>query len=335
MGFESRRGQQLAEGRGVAEQRGTEIVSDDLGQRGAEQGGERAVGALDPAALVHDRDALAHVGFGRIDQPLAPVQVLERARIEQGVSAAEAEARSASIGTLGTLVGSAGAPLPDAGSSLTTPGPVMLQRTLRALADAGVRTVAMEVSSHSLAQRRVEGVRFVAAVFTNFTRDHLDYHGTMDAYFDAKASLVSHLETGGVAVVNDDDRAWDALPIAPRRVTFGVASTRADVRAEDLHLCPDGARFRCRGVEYHSPLAGRHGVSNVLAAPGPGPGAGEYAVAVSFMVTRTRGEQGYQLFTGRREDTLRRQPGGALRIARRRIFVDQTVITATSLSILF
>ncbi len=76
------------------------------------------------------------------------------------------------------------------GAALTTPGPVELQRTLRALVDAGVRTVAMEVSSHSLDQRRVEGLVFAAAVFTNLTRDHLDYHGTMEAYFAPKARLV-------------------------------------------------------------------------------------------------------------------------------------------------
>jgi PAH dioxygenase small subunit len=81
------------------------------------------------------------------------------------------------------------------------------------------------------------------------------------------------------------------------------------------------------------PSRTRHFVSNVLAAAGER--AGEYAVNVNFMVTRSRGDQGYQFFTGRRDDTLRRDPAGQLRIARRRILVDQTVITATNLSILF
>ena len=80
---------------------------------------------------------------------------------------------SASIGTLGVLVGSEGEVLPG-GGGLTTPGPVELQRILRDLVDRGVRTVAMEVSSHSLDQRRVDGLEFDAAVFTNLTRDHLD-----------------------------------------------------------------------------------------------------------------------------------------------------------------
>src|SRR5690606_5124342 len=88
---------------------------------------------------------------------------------------------AASIGTLGVLVGSEGEALPG-GGGLTTPGPVELQRVLRALVDRGVKYVAMEVSSHSIHQRRVAGLQFAAAVFTNLTRDHLDYHGTMEAY---------------------------------------------------------------------------------------------------------------------------------------------------------
>ncbi|MFN9213044.1 MAG: Mur ligase family protein, partial [Gemmatimonadota bacterium] len=131
------------------------------------------------------------------------------------------DAPAASIGTLGVLTGSAGLVVPG-GSGLTTPGPVELQRVLRLLADRGVRTVAMETSSHALHQRRIEGVRFEAAVFTNLTRDHLDYHGTMEAYFAAKASLVEWLAPDGVAVVNADDPAWASLAVPGRRVTFGL-----------------------------------------------------------------------------------------------------------------
>jgi 3-phenylpropionate/cinnamic acid dioxygenase small subunit len=81
------------------------------------------------------------------------------------------------------------------------------------------------------------------------------------------------------------------------------------------------------------PSRTRHFISNVLLAPGER--TNEYKVVCSFMVTRTRADRGYQLFTGRREDTLRREADGRLKIARRRILVDQTVITATNLSILF
>lgn len=98
-------------------------------------------------------------------------------------------------------------------------------------------------------------------------------------------------------------------------------------------------RTRVRRLETESawaetpPSRTRHFVSNVLATAGAH--AGEYAVSVNFMLTRSRGDQGYQLFTGRREDTLRRDSAGQLRIARRRILIDQTVITATNLSVLF
>jgi 3-phenylpropionate/cinnamic acid dioxygenase small subunit len=81
------------------------------------------------------------------------------------------------------------------------------------------------------------------------------------------------------------------------------------------------------------PSRTRHFVSNVLVRPGSQ--ANEYAVSVNFLISRSRGDQGYQFFTGRREDTLRRDPSGQIRIARRRILVDQTVLTATNLSILF
>ncbi len=182
----------------------------------------------------------------------------------------DARARSASIGTLGVLVGSAGEALKGTSGSLTTPGPIELQRTLRALADAGVRTVAIEVSSHALHQQRVEGIRFAAAVFTNLTRDHLDYHGTMEAYFAAKASLVSHLSADGVAIVNSDDRAWNALPFAPRRVTFGVTSARAEVRAEQVTFDSGGSSWRlttnAASAAVHLPLIGDFNVANALGA---------------------------------------------------------------------
>jgi UDP-N-acetylmuramoyl-L-alanyl-D-glutamate--2,6-diaminopimelate ligase len=190
----------------------------------------------------------------------------------------EPGARSASIGTLGTMVGSAGEPLAGSGASLTTPGPVELQRTLRALGDVGVRTVAMEVSSHSLHQHRVEGVRFAAAVFTNFTRDHLDYHGTMEAYFAAKAALMAQLADAGAAVVNADDRAWDALPRAPRRVTFGLAKG-ADVRATHVGFTSAGSEWLLvTHDESHAvqlPLIGDFNVANALGAA-----AGAYALGM-------------------------------------------------------
>ena len=178
--------------------------------------------------------------------------------------------RSASIGTLGVLTG-AGQALAG-GEGLTTPGPVELQRVLRVLVDAGVGAAAMEVSSHSLDQRRVEGLCFDAAVFTNLTRDHLDYHGSMDGYLAAKAKLVEYLKPSGVAVVNVDDAAWSSLPRIPFTLTVGVTSPDALVRATDVRYGPRGSEWTLRtereAFPVVLPLIGAFNVANAVAAAG-------------------------------------------------------------------
>jgi UDP-N-acetylmuramoyl-L-alanyl-D-glutamate--2,6-diaminopimelate ligase len=175
---------------------------------------------------------------------------------------------SASIGTLGVLVGSEGHVLPG-GSGLTTPGPVELQRVLRELADRGVRTIAMEVSSHSLDQRRIDGLEFDVAVFTNLTRDHLDYHGTMEKYLEAKVRLVDYLKTKGTAVVNADAPAWKSLPRRSLSMTFAIRAD-ADIRAQDIRFTSEGSEWRLmtsRGsADVSLPLIGDVNVENALAA---------------------------------------------------------------------
>jgi UDP-N-acetylmuramoyl-L-alanyl-D-glutamate--2,6-diaminopimelate ligase len=175
---------------------------------------------------------------------------------------------SASIGTLGVLVGSEGDVLPG-GSGLTTPGPVELQRVLRTLVDRGVRTVAMEVSSHSLDQRRVDGLEFDVAVFTNLTRDHLDYHGTMEAYLEAKARLLDYLKSDGTVVVNADASEWKSLATKTRPLTFGIRAA-ADIRAQAIRYTPHGSEWKLdtpRGsADVTLPLIGDVNVENALAA---------------------------------------------------------------------
>ena len=175
---------------------------------------------------------------------------------------------AASIGTLGVLVGSAGEPMPG-GHGLTTPGPVELQRVLRQLLDRGVCTVAMEVSSHSLDQRRVECVSFAVAVFTNLTRDHLDYHGTMAAYRAAKLRLIGLLARDGVALFNGDDAAWREVNTAPRMWSYGI-DTPADVTARDVEFHTQGSRFLLvapdGALPVVLPLIGDFNVANALAA---------------------------------------------------------------------
>jgi len=176
---------------------------------------------------------------------------------------------SASIGTLGVLIGSEGAPL-EGGGGLTTPGPIELQRVFRALVDRGVRRVAMEVSSHSLHQRRVEGVSFDVATFTNLTRDHLDYHGTMEAYFAAKARLLEHLLPRGTVVTNLDDVAWLKLTSEHRRVGFSTRLATAEVHSENVRFGPRGSEFvLCLGTDREDvrlPLIGDFNVANAVGA---------------------------------------------------------------------
>lgn len=173
------------------------------------------------------------------------------------------------LGTLGACDGS-GAAVPG-GSPLTTPGPVDLQQVLAHLRDRGVRTVAMEVSSHALHQGRVYGLQFAAGIYTNLTHEHLDYHGDLDAYLAAKALLSQYLAPEGVEVVNADDAAWEQLPRVPqrRRVTFGLHPS-ADVRASAVTFEPAGTRFLLhlgdRDLQVQLPLMGEFNVSNALGA---------------------------------------------------------------------
>jgi UDP-N-acetylmuramoyl-L-alanyl-D-glutamate--2,6-diaminopimelate ligase len=171
------------------------------------------------------------------------------------------------IGTLGAFDPAGGTVESEAGN-LTTPGPIDLQATLAALVARGARGVAMEVSSHSLDQGRVEGLIFRAAIFTNLTRDHLDYHETFDAYFAAKAKLAGYLADAGLAVINADDAAWARLPRTPRRITFSATSHPADVTARDVQVDSKGARFTLVTTQgrhpVELPLLGRFNVANAL-----------------------------------------------------------------------
>ena len=177
--------------------------------------------------------------------------------------------RSASIGTLGVLIGSQGEPM-EGGSGLTTPGPIELQHLFRELIDRGVARLAMEVSSHALDQSRVEGVEYDVAIFTNLTRDHLDYHGTMEKYYAAKARLLDYIRPHGTAVVNLDDQAWKDLPIGRRRVTFSERVRTAEVHAANIRFEPRGSEWdlTLAGESYQVrlPLIGDFNVSNALGA---------------------------------------------------------------------
>jgi len=164
----------------------------------------------------------------------------------------------ATIGTLGAALGAQRWELAN-----TTPLALELHAVLAALRDGGAASVAMEVSSHALALGRVDEVRFAVAVFTNLTRDHLDFHGTFEQYARAKRRI---FELAPRAAINVDDAAGIAFARAfPSATTYAIDAP-AQVRAEGLVLEADGSRFSVDGTAVHVLLRGRFNAYNALAA---------------------------------------------------------------------
>jgi UDP-N-acetylmuramoyl-L-alanyl-D-glutamate--2,6-diaminopimelate ligase len=191
----------------------------------------------------------------------------------------------------------------------TTPESSDLQALFREMVDAGCRHAVLEVSSHSLALKRVHGLRFAVAVFTNLTRDHLDFHGDMDAYFAAKRVLFeSLLREDGHAIVNlDDDRGEELVHASRGRVwTYSAASAKADLVAEDVRLSLGGTRFTARTpagpLAIESALLGLFNVENVLAAIGAALALGLPPQAVQRGIASLRG------VPGRMEQVVAGQP---------------------------
>jgi UDP-N-acetylmuramoyl-L-alanyl-D-glutamate--2,6-diaminopimelate ligase len=155
----------------------------------------------------------------------------------------------------------------------TTPEAIDLQRIFRELLDAGDRSCAMEASSHGSELKRLVGTRFRTLVFTNLSQDHLDLHGTMEAYYDAKRRLFTEPDLDGrrpPAAVNVGDpygrRLADELRgLGGQILTFGLAED-ADVGVEELELTPSTTSFRAAGLAVRPRLRGRFNVENVLGA---------------------------------------------------------------------
>jgi UDP-N-acetylmuramoyl-L-alanyl-D-glutamate--2,6-diaminopimelate ligase len=151
----------------------------------------------------------------------------------------------------------------------TTPEAIDLQATLAAMRDAGDTHCVMEVSSHALALGRADAIHWEAAIFTNLTQDHLDFHPTMEDYFAAKRRLFADGRPQ-VAVVNVDDpygaRLAGELEGSTAVVTFAIDAPGADLRATDVRSDFAGSTFSAAGLRLRSPLPGAFNVSNVLAA---------------------------------------------------------------------
>jgi len=151
----------------------------------------------------------------------------------------------------------------------TTPGPVELQSMLASMRDSGLNYAVMEVSSHALDQTRIEGIKFDAAIFTNITNEHLDYHKTIDGYFKAKIKIFDKLKKSGSAVLNlDDDRVGSIKSsIKHGVITYGI-NKKADVTAKDIKTSLSGSKFIAvtpKGdIDIKTHLIGMHNVSNIL-----------------------------------------------------------------------
>ena len=178
------------------------------------------------------------------------------------------EAAGIRCGVLGTVAYRIGDEVRE--STHTTPEAPDVQQLLREMVDQGCGACAMEVSSHALALRRVDGTTFSAGVFTNLTRDHLDFHVDMETYFQAKRRLFEMLPPGAPSLINTDDPKGAALvEIDGRPVTYAI-NRPADITPGPLSFTLDGLAFDVRTprgtLHVRSKLVGRPNVYNILAA---------------------------------------------------------------------
>jgi UDP-N-acetylmuramoyl-L-alanyl-D-glutamate--2,6-diaminopimelate ligase len=193
---------------------------------------------------------------------------------------------SASIGTVGLV-----SPQREVYGSLTTPDPVELHRSLDQLAREGVTHLAIEASSHGLDQRRLDGVHVAAGGFTNLSRDHLDYHPTLEAYLAAKLRLFEHLiEPGGAAVIAADHEHADVVAATARR-----RDLRLDGFAQALALEHAGRNYRVR-----LPLPGEFQVENALVAAGLVVATGGEPSATFAALAHLKGAKGRLELVGER-----------------------------------
>jgi len=185
-------------------------------------------------------------------------------------------------------------------ASHTTPDPERLQELLRRMADSGVTHVVMEVSSHALAQKRLAGVRFDVAVFTNLSRDHLDFHGDMEEYYLAKEKLFTeHLKKGGTAVVVKDDDPWSARltrALGSRNVKLITCGVTGDLTPEQARITDQGIQAKVKtaqgAMEIDSNLVGSFNLDNLIAAAGVGLALGKTVKETERLLAGSPGPPG-------------------------------------------
>ncbi|HEY7247582.1 MAG TPA: UDP-N-acetylmuramoyl-L-alanyl-D-glutamate--2,6-diaminopimelate ligase [Xanthobacteraceae bacterium] len=202
---------------------------------------------------------------------------------------------AASIGTVGLV-----APRRETYGSLTTPDPIALHRTVDRLAGEGVTHLAIEASSHGLDQHRLDGLRMTAGAFTNLSRDHLDYHATLEAYLCAKLRLFGELvEPGGAAVVCAGNEHYAAVVAAVKQRglrLFEVGRQGADIRVHDIRADGFAQLIKCSyaGVDrtVRLPLPGYFQVENALVAAGLAIATGSDPAAVFAALAHLKGAKG-------------------------------------------
>jgi UDP-N-acetylmuramoyl-L-alanyl-D-glutamate--2,6-diaminopimelate ligase len=240
---------------------------------------ERSLGLGVPELVVEDvRAAMAPLAARFFGDPTAELELVGITGTNGKTTTAfllrqileSAGRRTGLLGTVQSVVGGRSEAV-----ERTTPEAVDLQRTFRRMVDAGDRACVMEVSSHALELRRAEAIDYDCAVFTNLTIDHLDFHETLDSYFDAKQRLFARDDPPRASVINLDDE-WGrrlATELAgsdrTRLVTFAVAC-EADYRAEAVSSSAEGSSFSCLApqdrFDVRLPLPGVFNVYNALAA---------------------------------------------------------------------
>ena len=215
------------------------------------------------------------------------------------------EAAAVRCGMLGTIVYRTGAEERDA--VRTTPESVDIQQMLREMVSHQCGACAMEVSSHALSQHRVDEMRFAAAVFTNLTRDHLDFHGDLESYFAAKRRLFEMLGPDAVAVINiDDPRGASLAGLGGRTLTYAV-DRPADIHPTKLTQTIRGLAFEAitpaGPIEVRSRLVGRPNIYNALAAIGAAAACGLPRDAIARGIAALEGVPGrFQIVSGEEDD---------------------------------
>jgi UDP-N-acetylmuramoyl-L-alanyl-D-glutamate--2,6-diaminopimelate ligase len=260
-----------------------------------------------PWLVVSDaRLALALLAAAFFQHPSAELQVIGITGTNGKTTtafliAAMFEAAAVRCGVLGTVAYKIGGDVREA--TRTTPEAPAVQGLLREMVAAGCGACVMEVSSHALSLRRVDGISFAAGVFTNLTRDHLDFHGHMEGYFQAKRRLFEMLPPQAPSVINLDDPKgqWLADTVG-KPVTYAV-TREASVTPGPLSFTLDGLIFDVRTprgpVQIRSALVGRPNVYNILAAVATAEALGLPLDAIARGAQSLRGVPGrFQLVSG-------------------------------------